>query len=112
LYSPPTAGRHNSWDAVPAEMKQTYDDLGNPQAEREHLAGVVGVWANEPVYEGLKQQYKDLGTIFCSTDTAVQEYPELVEQYFITKCVPPQVLKFSALHVAIWSGVSFLYVIA
>ena len=44
LYSPPTAGRFNSWDDVPAEMKQTYEDLGIPQAEREHLAGVVGVW--------------------------------------------------------------------
>src|SRR5213082_3912761 len=110
LYSPPTAGRYNSWDDVPAEMKQTYDDLGIPQAEREHLAGVVGVWDNEPVYEGLKQQYKDLGIIFCSTDTAVQEYPELVEQYFMTKCVPPQDNKFSALHGAIWSGGSFVYI--
>src|SRR5205823_4496308 len=104
LYSPPTAGRYDSWDEVPEEMKRTYDDLGIPQAEREHLAGVVGVWDNEPVYEGLKQQYKDLGILFCSTDTAVQEYPELVEQYFMTKCVPPQDNKFSALHGAIWSG--------
>src|SRR6476646_590801 len=52
LYSPPTAGRFNSWDEVPAEMKQTYEDLRIPQAEREHLAGVVGVWRQEPVYEG------------------------------------------------------------
>src|SRR3954466_13960037 len=44
LYSPPTAGRYDSWDDVPAEMKKTYEDLGIPQAEREHLAGVVGVW--------------------------------------------------------------------
>ena len=57
LYSPPTAGRFDSWDDVPAEMKQTYEDLGIPQAEREHLAGVVGVWDNEPVYEGLKEEY-------------------------------------------------------
>src|SRR5919201_5746255 len=64
LYSPPTAGRYNSWDEVPEEMKQTYEDLGIPQAEKEHLAGVVGVWDNEPVYEGLKDQYKDLGIIF------------------------------------------------
>jgi Fe-S cluster assembly protein SufB len=110
LYSPPTAGRFDSWDDVPADMKKTYEDLGIPQAEREHLAGVVGVWDNEPVYEGLKQQYKDLGILFCSTDTAVEEYPELVEQYFMTKCVPPQDNKFSALHGAIWSGGSFLYV--
>jgi len=110
LYSPPTAGRFDSWDDVPANMKQTYEDLGIPQAEREHLAGVVGVWDNEPVYEGLKEEYRKLGILFCSMDTAVTEYPELVEQYFMTKCVPAQDNKFSALHGAIWSGGSFLYV--
>src|ERR1700692_2849129 len=54
LYSPPTAGRFNSWDDVPADMKQTYEDLGIPQAERDHLAGGVGAGSQEPVYEGLK----------------------------------------------------------
>jgi len=91
-------------------MKKTYEDLGIPQAEREHLAGVVGVWRQEPVYEGLKKEFADLGILFCSMDTAIQEYPELVEPYFMTKCVPPQDNKFSALHGAIWSGGSFLYV--
>jgi Fe-S cluster assembly protein SufB len=110
LYSPPEAGRFNSWDDVPAEMKQTYEDLGIPQAEREHLAGVVGVWRQEPVYEGLKQEYADLGILFCSMDTAITEYPELVQEYFMKKCVPPQDNKFSALHGAVWSGGSFLYV--
>jgi Fe-S cluster assembly protein SufB len=110
LYSPPTAGRYNSWDEVPAEMKQTYEDLGIPQAEREHLAGVVGVWDNEPVYEGLKEEYTKLGILFCSMDTAIQEHPDLVREYFMRKCVPPQDNKFSALHGAIWSGGSFLYV--
>ena len=57
LYSPPTTGRFDSWDDVPAEMKETYEALGVPQAEREHLAGVVGVWRQEPVYEGLKEEY-------------------------------------------------------
>jgi Fe-S cluster assembly protein SufB len=110
LYSPPEAGRYSSWDEVPEEMKKTYEDLGIPQAEREHLAGVVGVWRQEPVYEGLKEEYRKLGIIFCSMDTAVTEYPELVEPYFMSKCVPPQDNKFSALHGAVWSGGSFLYV--
>ena len=88
LYSPPTAGRFNSWDDVPADMKQTYEDLGIPQAEREHLAGVVGVWRQEPVYEGLKEEYAKQGILFCSMDTAITEYPELVQKYFMTKCVP------------------------
>ena len=75
LYSPPTAGRFNSWDEVPEEMKQTYEDLGIPQAEREHLAGVVGVWRQEPVYEGLKEEYAKLGILFCSMDTAISRVP-------------------------------------
>src|SRR6058998_1793977 len=90
LYSPPEAGRFNSWDDVPAEIKKTYEDLGIPQAEREHLAGVVGVWRQEPVYEGLKEEYAKLGILFCSMDTAISEYPELVQRYFMNKCVPPQ----------------------
>ncbi|HEX4035725.1 MAG TPA: Fe-S cluster assembly protein SufB [Solirubrobacteraceae bacterium] len=110
LYSPPTTGRYDSWDDVPAEMKDTYEALGIPQAEREHLAGVVGVWRQEPVYEGLKEEYSKLGILFCSMDTAVREYPDLVQKYFMRKCVPPQDNKFSALHGAVWSGGAFVYV--
>jgi Fe-S cluster assembly protein SufB len=110
LYSPPTTGRFNSWDDVPKEMKDTYEALGIPQAEREHLAGVVGVWRQEPVYEGLKEEYAKQGILFCSMDTAVQQYPDLVQKHFMNKCVPPQDNKFSALHGAIWSGGSFVYV--
>ncbi|HYY21008.1 MAG TPA: Fe-S cluster assembly protein SufB, partial [Thermoleophilaceae bacterium] len=110
LYSPPEAGRYNSWDEVPEDIKDTYEQLGIPQAEREHLAGVVGVWRQEPFYEGLKKEYADKGIVFCAMDTAVKEYPDLVQQYFMNKCVPPQDNKFSALHGAVWSGGSFLYV--
>jgi len=110
LYSPPTTGRFDSWDDVPKEMKDTYEALGVPQAEREHLAGVVGVWRQEPVYESLKEEYSKLGILFCSMDTAVHEYPDLVEKYFMTKCVPAQDNKFSALHGAVWSGGAFVYI--
>src|SRR5436305_4735864 len=110
LYSPPTAGRYNSWDEVPKDMKDTYEALGIPQAEREHLAGVVGVWRQEPVYEGLKEEYRKQGILFCSMDTAVTEYPELVQQYSMTKCVPAQDTKLSALHGAVSSGGSFVYI--
>src|SRR3954464_12562928 len=110
LYSPPEAGRYDSWDDVPDEQKDTFEKLGIPQAEREHLAGVVGVWRQEPFYEGLKKEYADQGIIFMAMDTAVQEHPDLVQQYFMNKCVPPQDNKFSALHGAIWSGGSFVYV--
>jgi len=110
LYSPPGTGKFDSWDDVPDEQKDTFEKLGIPQAEREYLAGVVGVWDNNTFYEGLKEQYSDLGIIFTSMDTAVQEYPELVEQYFMKRCVPPQDNKYSALHGAIWSGGSFAYI--
>ena len=102
LYSPPTAGRYDSWDDVP-QRKETFEKLGIPQAEREHLAGVVGV-APEPFYEGLKKEYADLGIIFCAMDTAVTEHEDLVREYFMNKCVPPQDNKFSALHGAVWSA--------
>src|SRR5205807_2074632 len=81
-----------------------------PQAEREHLAGVVGVWRQQPVYAGLKEEYAKQGILFCSMDTAVSQYPELVQKYFMNKCVPPQDNKFSALHGAVWSGGSFVYI--
>lgn len=110
LYRPPNSGKFDSWDDVPDEQKDTFEKLGIPQAEREYLAGVVGVWDNNSFYEGLKEQYRDLGILFCSMDTAVQEYPELVEKYFMKRCVPPQDNKFSALHGAVWSGGSFVYV--
>jgi Fe-S cluster assembly protein SufB len=110
LYSPPTTGRFNSWDDVPADMKKTYEDLGIPQAEREHLAGVVGVWRQEPVYEGLKEEYAKQGILFCSMETAVRDHPDLVQKYFMTKCVPAQDNKFSALHGAVWSGGAFVYI--
>ncbi len=110
LYRPPEAGKFQSWDDVPDEQKETFEKLGIPQAEREYLAGVVGVWDNNPFYEGLKEEYAEQGILFCAMDTAVQDYPELVEQYFMKKCVPPQDNKFSALHGAVWSGGSFVYV--
>ncbi|MBJ7355492.1 MAG: Fe-S cluster assembly protein SufB [Thermoleophilaceae bacterium] len=110
LYRPPDSGKFDSWDDVPEEQKETFEKLGIPQAEREYLAGVVGVWDNNSFYEGLKDQYKDLGIIFTSMDTAVQEHPEIVEQYFMKRCVPPQDNKYSALHGAIWSGGSFAYI--
>ena len=62
LYSPPEAGRYDSWDDVPENMKKTYEDLGIPEAQREHLAGVVGLWGQEPVYESLKRSTRTWGS--------------------------------------------------
>ena len=68
------------------------------------------MWRQEPVYEGLKEEYAKQGILFCSMDTAITEYPELVQKYFMTKCVPAQDNKFSALHGAVWSGGAFCYI--
>ena len=62
------------------------------------------------VYEGLKEEYAKQGILFCSMDTAITQYPELVQKYFMTKCVPAQDNKFSALHGAVWSGGAFCYI--
>src|SRR5918996_1045007 len=78
LYSPPEAGRYDSWDDVPENIKDTYEKLGIPQAEREHLAGVVGVWRQEPFYEGLKEEYRKQGIVFMAMDTAAREPEALV----------------------------------
>ena len=111
LYSPPTTGRFDSWDDVPAEMKDTYEALGIPQAEREHLAGVVGVWRQEPVYEGLKEEYAKLGILFCSMDTAVTRVPgPRPEVLHDASACRAQDNKFSALHGAVWSGGAFVYI--
>jgi Fe-S cluster assembly protein SufB len=110
LYAPPVTGRYSSWDEVPQEMKDTYERLGVPQAEREVFAGVVGVWDQEPVYERLKEEYASQGIIFCSMDSAVRDYPDLVRPYFMTRCIPPQDNKLTALHGAVWSGGAMLYV--
>ena len=110
LYSPPTAGRFNCWDDVPDEMKQTYEDLGIPQAQREHLAGVVGVWRQEPVYEGLKEEYAEQGILFCSMDTAITEYPELVEEILHEQVRPAAGQQVLGAGLLVWSGGAFCYV--
>jgi Fe-S cluster assembly scaffold protein SufB len=68
LFSPPGSGKFQSWDDVPDEQKDTFEKLGIPQAEREYLAGVVGVWDNNPFYEGLKEEYAAQGILFCAME--------------------------------------------
>lgn len=109
-YIKPTDRIMPSWDDLPAEMKSTFDKLQIPEAEQKMLAGVVAMYDSETVYKSLQRPWEDQGVIFCDMDTAVQKHPELVQEYFMKKCVPPHDNKFSALHGAVWSGGSFLYV--
>ncbi|MHC9536710.1 Fe-S cluster assembly protein SufB [Dellaglioa sp. BT-FLS60] len=97
------------WDDVPDKIKETFDRLGVPEAERQYLAGSSAQYESEVVYHHMREDFEKLGIIFMDTDSAVQEYPELVKQYF-GKLVPASNNKFSALNSAVWSGGTFIYV--
>lgn len=99
-----------SWEEVPDYIRSTYEKLGIPQAERDVLSGVSAQYDSEVLYHSIQKQLTEQGVIFIGTDQAVQEYPELVKPHFMTKCVPAGDNKFAALHGAVWSGGSFLYV--
>ncbi len=98
-----------SWDEVDPKIKATFERLKIPEAERAVLAGVGAQYESENVYHNLKKEWEDQGVIFEDFDIAIQKYPELVRKYF-TRCVPIADHKFSALHYAVFSGGTFLYV--
>lgn len=98
-----------TWDDVPADIKNTFNKLGIPQAEQRVLAGVGAQYESTVIYHNLKKQFKDQGVIFEDMDIAVRDHADLVKQYFMT-CVEPSLHKFAALHGAVWSGGTFLYV--
>lgn len=108
-YANPGATETDDWGEVPPEIRRVYDRLGIPEAERKVLAGVGAQYESEVIYHRLKEQWKKLGVIFLDLDDALKEYPDLVRQYFM-QCVPPTDHKFAALHGAVWSGGTFLYV--
>lgn len=98
------------WEDVPEDIRNTYEKLGIPEAEQKALAGVGAQYESEVVYHSLKQEWVDKGVVFLDMDEAVKEYPELVQKYFMTTCVPISLHKFSALHAAVWSGGTFIYI--
>jgi Fe-S cluster assembly protein SufB len=98
-----------SWDDVDPDIKKTFDRLKIPQAEREILAGVGAQYESENVYHSVKDEWSAQGVLFEDFDTAMVKYPELVKKYF-SKCVPVADHKFAALHYAVTSGGTFLYV--
>ncbi|MCH2188264.1 Fe-S cluster assembly protein SufB [Candidatus Gracilibacteria bacterium] len=106
---PEGAGDNKTWDEVPESIKNTFDKLGIPEAEKKVLAGVGAQYDSETVYHSLKQELSDQGVIFDDMSHALKKYPDLVKQYF-SKCIPLADHKFAALHYAVWSGGTFLYV--
>lgn len=108
-YVKPMNKQGRTWEEVPAEIKNTFDKIGIPEAEKKFLAGVGAQYDSEMVYHSVSKMLEKKGVIFVDTDTALQKYPELVKQYFGT-IIPAADNKFAALNTAVWSGGSFIYV--
>ena len=108
-YVRPKSKLNNNWEDVPEDIKNTFDRLGIPEAEKKSLAGVGAQYDSEVVYHSIKQELVKQGVVYTDMETAVREYPEIVKEHFM-KCVPMSDHKFVALHAAVWSGGSFVYV--
>ena len=108
-YVRPKSKLNNNWDDVPEDIKNTFDKLGIPEAEKRSLSGVGAQYDSEVVYHSIKEDLVKQGVIYTDMETAVKEYPEIVKEHFM-KCVPANDHKFVALHGAVWSGGSFVYV--
>jgi Fe-S cluster assembly protein SufB len=108
-YIKPTETQADSWEDLPADIKDTWDKLGIPEAEKKYLAGVGAQYESEVVYHKLQDELTRQGVIFLDTDTALREHEDLFKQYFGT-IIPQNDNKFAALNSAVWSGGSFIYV--
>lgn len=108
-YIKPAEEMGRTWDDVPSYIKDTFEKLGIPEAERKFLAGVGAQYESEVIYHSLREDLEKLGVIFLDMDSAVREYPEIVKQYFGT-IIPYNDNKFAALNTAVWSGGSFVYI--
>ncbi len=108
-YVRPSERQGRTWDEVPEAIKNTFERLGIPEAERKFLAGVSAQYESEVVYHSIRQDLERQGVIFLDMDSGVREHPDLVRRFFGT-VVPPNDNKFAALNSAVWSGGSFIYV--
>jgi len=105
-----TEKQATSWEELPEDIKNTYDRLGIPEAEKNRLvAGVAAQYESEVVYHKIREDLEEQGVIFLDTDTALKEFPEMFKEYFAT-VIPVGDNKFAALNTAVWSGGSFIYV--
>lgn len=108
-YVRPNTDMKYSWEDVPEDIKNTFTSLGIPKAEHASLAGVGAQYDSEVVYHSIKEELVKQGVIYTDMESAVREYEDVVKKYFM-KCVPPNDHKFAALHGAVWSGGSFVYI--
>ncbi|MGZ4031923.1 MAG: Fe-S cluster assembly protein SufB, partial [Tumebacillaceae bacterium] len=108
-YVKPAERQGKTWEEVPEEIKDTFEKLGIPEAERKFLAGVSAQYESEVVYHSMQKELSERGVIFTDTDSALRDHPEIFKKYFGT-IIPPHDNKFAALNSAVWSGGSFVYV--
>jgi Fe-S cluster assembly protein SufB len=108
-YIKPIDHQVDEWEDLPEKMQATYEKLGIPEAERKFLAGVTAQYESEVVYHKNREDLAQLGVLFSDMDSAVREYPEIVQRYLGT-IIPPGDNKFAALNSSVWSGGSFVYV--
>ena len=108
-YVKPSEKTEKNWDDVPEYIKETFDKLGIPEAERKFLAGVSAQYESEVVYHSIREDLEAQGVIFLDMDSGLREHPEIVKKYF-GKVIPYSDNKFSALNSAVWSGGSFIWV--
>ena len=108
-YAKASEKQGKTWEDVPESVRNTFEKLGIPEAERKFLAGVGAQYESEVVYHNLREDLASQGVIFEDTDTAVKKHPDLLRKHF-GKIIPPEDNKFAALNSAVWSGGSFIYV--
>jgi Fe-S cluster assembly protein SufB len=108
-YARPGAENVSDWGEVPEDIRKVYDRLGIPEAERRMLAGVGAQYESDVIYHNLKKEWEEAGVVFLDMDDAVRQRPDIVRAHFM-KCVPATDHKFAALHGAVWSGGTFLYI--
>ena len=109
FYVRPQDRMEHSWEDVPEEIKDTFEKLGIPEAERKVLAGVGAQYESEMVYHSLREEWEKQGVIFDSIEDGLKNHPDLFREYFGT-IIPTQDNKFAAMNAAVWSGGSFVYI--
>jgi len=109
FYVKPSEGESQTWDDVPETIKNTFDKLGIPEAERKFLAGVGAQYESEMVYHKVQAHLEEQGVIFLSIEDGLRSHPDLFREYFST-VIPIEDNKFAALNSAVWSGGSFIYI--
>jgi len=109
-YVSPKLKQATKWEDVPEEIRKTAERIGIPEAERNSLGGAGFQFDSKMAYHKLQEELEQQGVVFENMDDALHKYPELVKKYFMTSCISPALHKFAALHAAVWSGGTFIYV--